>query len=727
MSATETMRTDQTSEMKRVRRILVVEDSPAQAHQIAGILASEQREVEIALDAERGLVLFLTTEFDLVITDVILPGMSGYDLCGQIKNHSTKGDVPVILVTSLSDPTNIIKGLECGANNFITKPYEADYLLTRVRTILDRKANRANGKDKGGAEIVFQGKSLTVKSDKEQILDLLIASFEDIVRTNHELQVSKAELASAKRQVDDYAKRLETRVRTTEEKRNQAEQALVESERRHRRLVEFSPDAMFINRANSIVFANKPCLKLFGATAPEQVLGKSVFDFIHPDYHAIAKEHVRLMESGKPVPLSEEKIIRFDGTVVDVEISASPFAEDGVPAIQVVCRDISDRKRLEEQFHQAQKMEAVGKLAGGIAHDFNNLLTVISGYSDVLISLLPADDNRKTYINEIQKAVERAVHLTRQLLAFSRKAVVEPRVLDLNALVNGTEKMLRRLIGEDISLAATLAPALGKIKADAGQIEQVIVNLAVNARDAMPQGGKLTIETRNVELGNDYVAMHPEVKPGRYVMLAVSDTGFGMSQDTKAHIFEPFFTTKGPGKGTGLGLSTVYGVVTQCGGHLEVFTDVGQGASFKIYFPCVDENMPSRKSNPGLRVAPHGRETILLVEDEEAVRKITKLTLQSFDYNVLAAENGKDAIQLCEQYTQPIDLLITDVVMPEMGGRQVAEHLAARRPGIKILFISGYTDDAVVRHGIFTAEVAFLQKPFTPTSLATKVREVLDQ
>jgi two-component system, cell cycle sensor histidine kinase and response regulator CckA len=727
MSATETMRPDPKTDKKHTSRILVVEDSPAQAYQIAGILASEQREVEIALDAERGLVLFLTTEFDLVITDVLLPGMSGYDLCGQIKNHPTKGNVPVILVTSLSDPANIIKGLECGANNFITKPYEADSLLARVRTMLDRKASNGSGKDKAGTEVVFQGRALTVKSDKEQILDLLIASFEDIVRTNQELQISKAELAAAKRQVDEYARKLETRVRTTEEKRNQAEQALVESERRHRRLVEFSPDAMFINRANTIVFANNPCLKLLGATAPEQVLGKSVFDIIHPDYHAVAKERVRSMESGKPVPLSEEQIVRFDGTVVDVEISASPFLEDGVPAIQVVCRDISDRKKLEEQFHQAQKMEAVGKLAGGIAHDFNNLLTVISGYSDLLISLLPGEDSRKSYLHEIQKAVERAVHLTRQLLAFSRKAVVEPRVLDLNALVHGTEKMLRRLIGEDIRLTATFAPTLRQIKADAGQIEQVIVNLAVNARDAMPQGGKLTIETRNVRLGDDYTMIHPEVKPGRYVMLAVSDTGSGMTQETKAHIFEPFFTTKGVGKGTGLGLATVYGVVTQCGGHLDVYTDVGQGTSFKIYFPSVEDNAVSRKSDHGVRFAPHGKETILLVEDEEAVRNIAKLTLQSFDYNVLEAANGKDAIRLGEQHTQPIHLVVTDVVMPEVGGRQVAESLSASRPGIKILFVSGYTDDAVVRHGIFKSEVAFLQKPFTPMSLATKVREVLDQ
>lgn len=723
MSATETSGLAQASEEKRISRILVVEDSPTQAYQIAGILVSEQVEVEVALDAERGLLFFLTMDFDLVITDVVLPGMSGYELCEQIKNHPTKGNVPVILLTSLSDPTNIIKGLECGANNFITKPYEANYLLARIHTILDKKANRGNGK----LEVVFRGTALTVNSEREQILDLLSATFEDIVRTNEELEKSKAELALAKRKVDEYALKLESRVRTTEDKRNRAEQALVESERRHRRLVEFSPDAMFINRTNTIAFANQPCLKLFGATAPDQVLGRSVFDFIHPDYHAIVKERIRLLESGRPVPLSEAKVIRLDGTLVDVETSAAPFVEDGVPAIQVVFRDISDRKKLEGRFYHGQKMEAVGKLAGGIAHDFNNLLTVISGCTDLLDTHLPANDPMRDFTREIQKAGERAGHLTRQLLAFSRKAVVEPRVLDVNALVIDTEKMLTRLIGEDIGLTTKLAPTLGRVKADAGQIEQVIVNLAVNARDAMPQGGRLTIETCDVELGAEYAMMHPEVKAGRYVMMAVSDTGFGMSDDTKARIFEPFFTTKGLGKGTGLGLATVYGIVTQNGGHLEVDTAVGQGASFKIYLPSVDGMPLSGKSHHGTKIVPHGKETILLVEDEDAVRKITKLILQSLEYTVLEAVNGAEAVRVCERHPEPIHLLMTDVVMPQMGGRQVAERLAACRQGIKVLFISGYTDDAVVRHGILEAEVAFLQKPFTPMGLARKVREVLDQ
>jgi nitrogen-specific signal transduction histidine kinase len=390
-------------------------------------------------------------------------------------------------------------------------------------------------------------------------------------------------------------------------------------------------------------------------------------------------------------------------------------------------RDLTMQKTLEEQFHQSQKMEAVGQLAGGVAHDFNNLLTVISGYSELLVTRLPANDPTRGFIEEILKAGERAAHLTRQLLTFSRKAVVERRVLGLNALVTDTEKMLRRLIGEDISMATTLAPALGQVKADAGQIEQVIMNMAVNARDAMPQGGKLSIETANAELGADYAMLHPEVKPGRYVMVAISDSGSGMSQETKAHIFEPFFTTKGMGKGTGLGLATVYGIVKQSGGHIEVHTALGQGTTFKIYLPLVEDKASSGMSLHSSKIAPHGTETILLVEDEDAVRAITKLALQSLDYTILEAKNGEEAVRISERHTEPIHLLITDVVMPVMGGRQVAERMAACKQGIKVLYLSGYTDDAVLRHGILQADVAFLQKPFTPMSLANKVRAVLDK
>jgi two-component system, cell cycle sensor histidine kinase and response regulator CckA len=371
-------------------------------------------------------------------------------------------------------------------------------------------------------------------------------------------------------------------------------------------------------------------------------------------------------------------------------------------------------------------MEAVGQLAGGIAHDFNNLLTVISGYSDMLLDDSQHDDHSRGLLEEIRHAGERAAALTRQLLVFSRKDVHEPRVVDLNETVQSAEKMLRRLIGEDIRLAAVLAPNLGHVKVDPGQIEQVIMNLAVNARDAMPTGGLLTIETANVDLSEGYADAHPEVWAGRYVLLAVSDNGSGMDEATKARIFEPFFTTKGVGKGTGLGLAVVHGIVKASGGHVAVYSEPGHGTTFKIYLPAVDSLRTGGISHPGIDATPKGAETVLLVEDDDGVRRLIAQTLRGAGYTVLEANHGGEAVRLAERYDGPVHLLVSDVVMPEMGGRVLAERLAAARPGMKVLFVSGYTDDAVVRHGVLEAEMAFLQKPFTPGLLVRKVRNVLD-
>nr|MBI3613345.1 PAS domain S-box protein [Nitrospirota bacterium] len=396
------------------------------------------------------------------------------------------------------------------------------------------------------------------------------------------------------------------------------------------------------------------------------------------------------------------------------------MAEIGIKVGQFI-----ERGLLEEQLRQSQKMDAIGRLAGGIAHDFNNLLTVINGYSQLLVTQLDETDGRREKVEEIKKAGDRAAALTRQLLAFSRKQVLAAKVLDLNGLVAGMNGLLRRVIGEDIDLVTVSGSSLGSIKADPGQIEQVIVNLAVNARDAMPQGGRLTIETANVNVDAELLGKSSHVQPGFYVMLAVSDTGCGMDPHTQANMFEPFFTTKGRGKGTGLGLAMVYGIVKQSGGHILVSSEVGFGTSVKVYLPRVQEVVAAGSLQAADR-SVNGSETVLLVEDEESIRKLLVRELRTVGYQVLEAGEGQEAVELCRRHAGPIHLLLTDVVMPQISGRELAERLASLRPDMRVLYMSGYTDDAIVRHGVQESDMAFVQKPFTSIQLLHKVRDVLD-
>ena len=419
---------------------------------------------------------------------------------------------------------------------------------------------------------------------------------------------------------------------------------------------------------------------------------------------------------------------RGDGTLIWVNLGVRAEKD---PAGQVLhyewsVADITERKRLESELRQAQKLEAIGQLAGGVAHDFNNLLTVITGRSHLALGQLPADHIIRRHIELIQTTAERAAALTRQLLAFSRKQVLEPKVLDVNAVVMGVAPMLRRLIGEDLELVTVPAPDLGRVKADPSQLEQVIVNLAVNARDAMPQGGTLTIETGNVELDEAYTRRHPGANAGRFVMLAVSDTGHGMDAAVKARIFEPFFTTKDPGKGTGLGLATVFGIVKQSGGSIGVYSEPGQGTTFKVYLPRVDEAV-DRTATAAAPTLGRGSETILLVEDDDEVRALTRETLDGHGYAVIPAGDPVEALRLAGSHSGPIHLLVTDVVLPQLSGRGLAERLAPEHRDLRVLYMSGYTDDAIVRHGMLEEGTAFLQKPFTPHTLLRKVREVLDR
>ncbi|HEY7065393.1 MAG TPA: response regulator [Chloroflexota bacterium] len=388
-----------------------------------------------------------------------------------------------------------------------------------------------------------------------------------------------------------------------------------------------------------------------------------------------------------------------------------------------------DRLRQEqEQLRHAQRLEALGQLAGGVAHDFNNLLTVITGFSELVLQRLGATDPPRSYLEEITKAGERASALTRQLLAFSRRQVLEPEILDLNGVVVDTEQMLCRVIGEPVELRTTLEPALWPIKADRGQLDQVLLNLAVNARDAMPRGGCLTIETANVELDAPFAQAHPPLQAGPYLQLTVSDTGSGMTPEVQAHIFEPFFTTKPAGKGTGLGLATVYGIVKQSDGYIWVYSEPDHGTTFKLYFPRAANGAPAQATPAAnARQAPGGSETILVVEDDAQIRGLIRGVLDAAGYTVLEARRGEEAERLAAQHPAPIHLLFTDVVLPGMHGRELAQRLAARHPAPKVLFMSGYTDQVVVEQGMIEARAPFLQKPFTPEALRRKLRDVLDR
>ena len=508
-----------------------------------------------------------------------------------------------------------------------------------------------------------------------------------------------------------------------------AEEARLRSEEQYRLLFDNNPQPMWVYDSETLAFlaVNDAAVRHYGYSRDE-FLAMSVRDVYVSDptgtvgdaVPAGASEH----EAG---PLRLRKHRKKDGALVDVEIALSPIEFRGRKAGLELATDLTAKKRLEAQLLQSQRMESVGRLAGGIAHDFNNLLGVITGYGELLSRRLADQPGLRKYVTDITKAAERAADLTRQLLAFSRKQVLQPRILDLNTTVAEMEKMLRRLIGEDIQLVTVFTDRLERVKADPGQLEQVIMNLAVNARDAMPQGGRLTIETANASLDESFARARPGAKPGPHVLLAVSDTGHGMGQEVLSHLFEPFFTTKDPGKGTGLGLATVHGIVTQSGGHISVHSEAGHGTVFKVYLPSLENVADALPAVSAGTEGPKGAETVLLVEDEPSLRSLVRECLEGSGYTVLEARQTEHALEIAASDQAAIDLLITDVVMPVMSGRELARRLAASRPGMKVLYMSGYTDDAVVLHGVLAADVAFLQKPFTTEALARKVRAVLDQ
>jgi signal transduction histidine kinase len=584
-------------------RILVVEDSPTQAQQLQFILEAEQFSVELAPNAEIALQRVADQAFDMIISDIMMPGLSGYELCDRVKKDAKGFNIPVILLSTLADPMDIIRGLECGADNFITKPYEPEQLIDRIQTVFQNRRARIQGKLAFGVEVVFLGKKFIVNSEKEQILDLLIATFEDIVRTNRGLQQSKAELVAAKAEIETYALELERRV-----------------EERTKQLVE-----------------------------------------------------------------------------------------------------------QQQQLAQSQKMEAVGQLTGGIAHDFNNLLTVITGAAEILSDDVTDQPELATTLAMIDEAAQRGAELTQRLLAFARKQPLQPRATDTNKLVSTAIKLLRPTLGENIEIESMFEEHAWPALVDPGQLTTAIVNLAVNARDAMPNGGKLTLETGNVRLDEAYAAANREVSPGAYVMIAVSDNGTGIPAAIIDKVFDPFFTTKEVGKGTGLGLSMVYGLVKQSGGHIKIYCEDGLGTCIKLYLPSAAGRDVEFVGTTTAVPIQRGTETILVVEDDPLVRSYAIAQLRALGYRTIPAANADEALAFIDQGTR-CDLLFTDVIMPgSRNGRELAGELMRRRPELKVVYTSGYSQSAIVHHGRLDPGVLLLTKPYRRSELAQIVRAALNE
>ncbi|HLY62032.1 MAG TPA: PAS domain S-box protein [Terriglobia bacterium] len=754
-------------------RVLYIEDSPSDAELC--LLNLKRAGFKITADLVATGAGFLeklrSDTYDIILSDYRLPDWSGMEALQVAQKDAP--DIPFILVTGTLGEEAAVECIKRGATDFVLKDRPAR-LPSSIRRALQERATRdekrqaieAHRRTEAEYRLLFDGNphpmwvydletfefvavnetaaahygysreeflAMTIKeiSPPDEVPAVLerIAQSEGVgdrkeIRKHRKKDGSIIDVELISHPVLFSGKRTELVLANDVTERKRAEEELAKL----RKAVETSGEVVFMtDRAGVFIFVNPEFTRLYGYTA-EEIVGKATPRILKSE-SGVAEDYTAFWKTilDKRVAKAGFTNKTKEGCLVDIEASANPILDEqgNIKGFLAIQRNITERRQLELQLRQAQKMEAVGRLAGGVAHDFNNLLTIINGYSEMLLDSASPGDAARGSLEQIKKAGERAAALTRQLLAFGRRQVLSPQVLDLNHVVADINKMLRRLIGEDIELVSSHGAELGRVKADAGQIEQVIMNLVVNARDAMPEGGQLTIETSNVDLDESYAERQNQMAPGSYVTLAVSDTGSGMDQETQAQIFEPFFTTKEKGKGTGLGLATVYGIVKQSGGFIWVHSEIGQGTTFKIYLPRVKE-VAATVEPVIARLAPEkGSETILVVEDEESVRTLVRAVLGASGYTVLEASRGVDALTICEGQNGNIDLMLTDVVMPQMNGWELAKQLAKVRPDTKVLYMSGYTDNAIVHDGVLDPGTPFLQKPFSPDALTRKVREVL--
>ncbi|MCY3017945.1 MAG: PAS domain S-box protein [Planctomycetota bacterium] len=752
-------------------KVLILEDRAADAELMLHELRRAGYEPEWKrVQTEPEYLAQLDQGFEIILADYSLPKFNGLRALELLRERGL--DIPFIIVSGAIGEDKAVAVVKAGANDYVMKDR-----LARLGTAVERELRNAveRRERKRAEEVLRESESklrtiletvqagiVIIDPDTHTIVDVNPMAAKLIGETKERIvgsvchrficpaEEGKCPITDLKQTVDNSERvllkadgtripivktvvpfglggrqcLLESFADTSLLKR--AEEVLRATDERFRQIVETAQEGILsVDAQFRTTYVNQRMADLLGYP-PAEMIGRPMTDFIPPEG---LPDHTLQMRSRVQGLASqyERRFRRKDGAIVTLLVSATPLfdTQKRFAGSFGMFTDLTEHKRLELQFRQAQKMEAVGRLAGGVAHDFNNMLFVINGRAELAMDGLKAKDPLRAQLKLIHETGGRAANLTRQLLAFSRRQTLQPKVLDLNAVVTDMSKMLFRLIREDITMKMVLYPALRPTQADPGQVEQVLMNLVVNARDAMPKNGTLTIETANAELDEAYCRTHAEAKPGRYVMLAVSDTGCGMDDDVKARIFEPFFTTKELGQGTGLGLATVYGIVKQSDGHIAAYSEVGKGTTFKIYLPETAAT-PARDSHAIKTIVPRGTETILLVEDEEEVRILAHELLESNGYKVLLARNGIEALSVCKRRKGKIDMIITDVVMPRMNGPEMAQRASGLCPGVKVLFISGYTDGAVSSNGLLSSDTNYLQKPFTSGTLARKVREVLD-
>jgi len=709
--------------------ILIVEDSATQAEMLEELLLRNGYAVTVARNGREGLAKAAELMPDLVLSDIVMPEMTGFELCRHIKNHPQLSSIPVMLLTSLNDPKDVIRGLECRADNFLNKPYDDDYLLVRIKQILsDRGLREQPGQ---GIPVRFADQEFRIDADRRQILSLLLSTYETAVRKNIELVATQRSLNELNEQLEErVATRTASLVKEVEERRR-AEETLSEVTRR----LQLATASAHLGiwewdiKKDRLMLDDRMC-QLYGLPAGTVPAGVAEWEGrLHPEDRDQVLAALQAALRGEREYALDYRVLHPDGAERYLRVNGLVIRDAGGEALRMIglSQDISEQKALEEQLRQAQKMEAIGQFAGGIAHDFNNILTAIFGFASMVQLKMAETDPLRFNIDQVLAAAERAAGLTQSLLTFSRKQVLMLRPVDLNEIIDKVDKFIGRIIGEDIKLQLVHKADRIVVNADSGQIEQILLNLATNARDAMAHGGTFSIMTDTVDIDPEYIDFYGYGAPGAYARMVVSDSGSGMDSATKKRIFDPFFTTKEVGKGTGLGLSIVYGIVKQHKGFINVYSEPGRGTTFNIYLPLAQGEQLARASQAGTEYPSGGSETILLAEDDAVVRELSRTVLSEFGYTVIEAANGEEALQKFQEHRDQIRLLLFDIVMPKKSGKEAYQEIRDSGAEVKVIFLSGYPADMIGNTGLLEDGSPLIMKPVHPQELLRTIRSELDR